>query len=220
MHQIFKLSRGALRTRWFFILAFCLSSLQGVQADTEASQNTNSPALEKLQQRAKALGVGNISIRERDGVPEFIALLHGLAGDDELYLVGQVSSLREITIQAMPTDSRFGLRGIRELSRLTNLTSLSIECSGALKKGIFREVCKLTQLRRLTLLGACPQEQEYTHLQNLTNLYELRILHCSNFGQREVNGLTRLTNLRNLELRFDGVSKKSMQSETLKNLTN
>lgn len=145
------------------------------------------------------------------------------ATDTNLALICTVESIKQLIMQTRSHGSN-GLTaaGISCLGRLTNLTTLNVACTFKMPDGMFEEICKLQGLRSLGLVGAFPsKESEYENLECLTNLEELRITYCTNFGSQELGLLTNLTRLKKLELNlFDGHSSDTNVLGCLKNLTN
>ena len=66
----------------------------------------------------------------------------------------------------------------------------------------------MKELRQLGLVAAYPPAGEYFGLTNLHNLVELRVAHCTNFGDSEVSLLTNLPALKSLTLYSDGISRE------------
>ncbi|HZQ47252.1 MAG TPA: hypothetical protein VFC07_09600 [Verrucomicrobiae bacterium] len=145
------------------------------------------------------------------------------ANDTNLALLSTVGSIQELGMRPQ----RHGLGGLtREgfssLKQLTNLTKLNVGCIFEMPPGMFEEICQLKGLRSLTLYGAFPPKKaEYENLKRLTNLEELRMSYCANFGGQELGWLTNLTHLKSLELPvYSGSKADTNVLSCLKNLTN
>ena len=151
------------------------------------------------------------SIR-RDTNGALVSLLLASKYNDaqSLDLISKCDSLRELTIRGTPITNKFGLTeiGIASLGRLSNLTTLRLSCfpKTGLDRGVLRGISKMQQLRYLELYYTIAPTDEYAQLTNMLNLSHLRLVACSNFGDRELRFLTNLIHLEDLELIGTGVS--------------
>lgn len=186
-------------------VVFAVIALQALLADAQTGGFPR-PAVsaEELVGRLEVAHPEDLG-KDPDGRVISVLLRQGWASDQHLALVSSVGSIQSIALE--PT---FRVRpsrvGIAALSRLTNLSSLNLACSGYLPEDVFRTACSLKQLQRLSLVAAYPPVAEYNCITNLTNLTQLRITHCTNFADAQVTLLTNLVKLRILELAADGIS--------------
>jgi len=167
---------------------------------------------------------------QSEGVPQYLVrnsrgdavsvTLHGdLATDENLSVLSRMPSIEHVSVQG--EGRRITAGGIATLGRLPAVRSLTLACGGTLQEGVLLEVCRLRSLRRLELVAACPPRDEYRALTNLTNLLELRVGRCQNFGVAELHGVTNLTGLMTLDLEWDGFTlQQTNVLARLPNLTN
>jgi hypothetical protein len=170
--------------------------------------------------RIEALNVQNAVVRDAKGEVSSLVLDKDLATDANLEDIRGLVSLRELTLQGIPSQGDLTGRGIACLRGLTNLVSLTVACKRELERGTFEEVCKLGQLRTLRLVGACAPQSEYRGIIALQALTELRISYCPNFDDDDVPLLTRLPALKTLVLEWNGVSQQSTNVLAHLGLTN
>lgn len=160
---------------------------------------------------------------ERDAKGDVVSLTLTslLANDAGLDLFGKFGSLQKLRLQTSRLSPGLTRQGISSLVTMTNLTSINIACGGLLKAGVFEEICKMKKVRELGLVAAYPPASEYSGLTNLHNLVELRVGHCTNFGDRELSLLTNLPALKSLILYADGFSSEGTNVlVTMAGLTN
>jgi hypothetical protein len=158
--------------------------------------------------------------RDSAGNVVSVALRQGWASDHNLTLLSTVDTLHRLVL--VPS-RRVELteHGLTSLARLTNLVSLYLNCSGALRADVFRAACGLKRLRCLGLYGACPPVGEYNSITNLQDLAELHVAYCTNFTDQQLALVTNLPNLRTIELKADGLSGQATNiASRMRTLTN
>lgn len=159
---------------------------------------------------------------ERDSAGNVVSvtLRTGWANDRNLILISTLDSVRRLVLMTSrrgePT--QYGLDSLR---KMTNLVSLYLDCGGPLPEGVFRATCNLKHLRCLGLYAAYPPVSEYDRITNLQELVELHITYCTNFGDAQLTPITKLPNLRNLELKADALSSQATNLlSSMRSLTN
>jgi len=140
-------------------------------------------------------------------------------------LVSEIPSLKELIFRGNSGSNAVPLTPavMGYVTGMTNLTKLSLACfiSNRLKDGVLNEVSKMRQLENLTLFYSEAPKEEYSGLTNLVNLTKLRIICSTNFGDAELQLLTNLTKLRELELEDNSVTSNGTNLlKNLKSLTN
>lgn len=132
--------------------------------------------------------------------------------DRSLQLISEVESLRRLKINGTPSVHAPALTpvGIAYLERMSNLVSLEFACfqREGLNVGILTSASRLRQLREFYLYFSEAPSGEYNAITNMVNLTHLKVVWCSNFGDRELQLVTNLTSLTTLVLVDTGVSPR------------
>jgi hypothetical protein len=154
------------------------------------------------------IAAGNLVdvVRDSNSTVISIRLRQKDATDENLRLVSLIPTVRELVIQGRPAQGGLTTNGIRYLSRLTNLVTMRVCCMGFMGRGVLEEICKLRQLREVSLSAACAATHEYFMLSNLTRVSSLHISYCTNYSDAELIAIRQLPNLRSLELKWTGVT--------------
>jgi hypothetical protein len=86
--------------------------------------------------------------------------------------------------------------------------ALRLSCLGQMHRGVLEEICRLQQLREVSLTAACPEIREYSALSNLTALSSLSISYCPSFDDTAMAVLPSLLSLGKVELKWNGLTER------------
>lgn len=198
---------------WAFVVLLAVLGItflvRGAPA-ADPSQNTIAlPTEAQILAFVKAAEADKVAevVHDSRGEISSVTLRRGNATDQGLVYASRLRSLRSLTIHGrlLPTDYKEHTAAC--LRNLTNLVTLKVLCTGPLQPGFFRELCTLRNLRELQLTDAPPPRDEYSYMTGLMRLEKLGIASCTNFGNKELAGVTNLPNLRSLQLVGNAVTQ-------------
>ncbi len=216
-------SRAPLCTAFLLLIGLLATSARcadsGVATNSDVSLAKRQETLINAIEQEFPTGVG----RDRDGRMRFLDVPFRYVTDDNLALVGQCVSLKELRLRLLSRNYQLTPDGITNLARIPDLESLAVMCPHVLHAGLLDAIAKLTSVRSLTLNRADPSPTEYSALTNMTQLQELIIIEAPHFGDTEALHLVHLPNLKRLTLAetsvSDGWLAVARNSATLTNVT-